>query len=78
MNLTETREATIKVVSEAGTILRNHFQKRDFMDKSKGKLDFVTQADEEVDRFLLEKLNEVFPQSVFLTEESAPDDYSNF
>ncbi len=83
MNLTERRETTIGIVRIAGVILRNHFERRDFTDKSKGGVDFVTEADEEVDRFLIEALKGAFPGTNFLTEETAKhkdalDNYSKF
>lgn len=83
MNLTEARETTSKIVKEAGAILKRHFELRDTTDKSKGGLDFVTEADEEVDRFLVDRLKIAFPNTNFLTEESASkedavDNYSKF
>ena len=50
---------------------------RDFTQRSKGGVDFTTQADEKVDAFLLEQIKKQYPQTNFLTEETAPTDYSS-
>jgi myo-inositol-1(or 4)-monophosphatase len=60
----------------AGEILLKHFTERTFAQKQKEGVDFTTQADAEADVFLREALAREFPASAFLTEETAPPDYS--
>jgi myo-inositol-1(or 4)-monophosphatase len=76
-NLTSTREKTIPVIQKAGEILCSYFGSNVLISTSKGGVDFVTQADIEVDRFLVQELTKLFPESTFLTEETAPDSYDD-
>lgn len=64
-----------EIVTEAGEILKGYFKSQKFTSKSKGGVDFLTQADEEVDLFLREAIKKKYPQTQFLTEETAPSDY---
>lgn len=77
VNLEEARKFVCGIVYEAGDILKKYFVSGSFTSKSKGGVDFLTQADQEVDDFLLAKLKKEFPHCPILTEESAPDDYSS-
>lgn len=74
--LTEERKYLIQLVHEAGETLKKYFASGQFTSKSKGGVDLLTQADEEVDRFLLESIRRRYPQDEILTEETAPKDYS--
>lgn len=76
-NLDQIGEYLRKLVKEAGEILKKHFYTRDFTARQKSGVDFTTQADEEIDKFLTKNLKEKYPQSNFLTEETAPPDYSS-
>lgn len=76
INLTEARKYLVTLATQAGEILKRYFVSRDFTQRSKGGVDFTTQADEEVDAFLLEQIKKHYPQTHFLTEETAPKDYS--
>lgn len=76
INLDEAKEYLLKLVPQAGEILQQYFTSGKFTSRSKGGVDLLTQADEEVDRFLKEKLKKQYPQSQLLTEETAPKDYS--
>lgn len=76
INLIEARKYLTDLVSQAGKILRGYFTSRDFTLRRKEGLDFSTQADEEVDAFLREGIKKQYPQTNFLTEETAPVDYS--
>lgn len=76
-NLTETRKYITDLVLQAGEILRGYFTSGNFIFKSKGGVDFLTQADEEVDAFLRENIAKKYPKMNFLTEETAPKDYSH-
>lgn len=78
INLNEAREYTLKIVLQAGEILKGYFASRKFTSRSKGGVDVLTQADEETDKFLREALQKHFPQTTILTEETAPQDYSAF
>lgn len=77
VNLTAAREFLIKLTSNAGAILEKYFASKDLAHKSKGGVDFLTQADEEVDKFLQEAIAKKYPSTHFLTEETAPKDYSH-
>jgi myo-inositol-1(or 4)-monophosphatase len=61
-------EALAAVTREAGALARELFSKPQDI-KLKGKQDFVTAADGEVERLIVERLKERFPQDAFLGEE---------
>lgn len=65
------------LTKEAGKILLEYFNSGSFYQRPKEGVDIVTQADLEVDKFLRDRLRAEFPGSNFLTEETAPDDYSH-
>jgi Archaeal fructose-1,6-bisphosphatase and related enzymes of inositol monophosphatase family len=77
ISLLDAKEFLVKLVQEAGEVLCKYFDSGSFTQKSKGGVDFLTQADEEVDAILLKRLKEKYPQGNFLTEETAPEDYSS-
>lgn len=77
VELTEARKYLVSLVSHAGKTLKEYFDSRNFTQRSKGGVDFTTQADEEVDAFLLGEIKKRYPQTNFLTEETAPSDYSS-
>lgn len=78
VDLTEARKYLVSLTLQAGEMLIKYFNSRDFAQHGKGGVDFTTQADEEVDKFLRVKIGAKYPGSDFLTEETAPKDYSNF
>lgn len=77
MDLTKTREIATEIIREAGEVAKKYFVSGVFTSHSKSEIDFATQADLEVDAFLKEKLQTAFPKTKFLTEESAPKDFSS-
>lgn len=77
IDLEEARKYLIQIILEAGEILKNFFASGDYTSIEKEGVDFTTQADEETDKFLRESLRKKYPEANFLTEETAPDDYSN-
>lgn len=77
IELTEARKFLTDLAPQAGEMLRRYFASHDFTQRSKGGVDFTTQADEEVDAFLVEQIKKHYPQANFLTEETAPADYSS-
>lgn len=78
ISLTEARIFLItEVLPTASELLKRHFESGNFTSRSKGGVDFVTTADKKTDRFLIESIKRKYPQSQFLTEETAPKDYSN-
>lgn len=77
IELTEARKYLVNLVPQAGETLKRYFASRDFTQRSKGGVDFTTQADEEVDAFLVEQIKKQYPKTHFLTEETAPTDYSS-
>lgn len=78
INQGEAKIYLTEVVTQAGKMLRDYFISRDFTSRHKKGVDFTTQADEEVDVFLQKAIRRQYPQTNFLTEETAPDDYSQF
>ncbi len=76
VDLTKVRKYLVDLVPQAGEILRKYFESGEFTQKSKGGVDFLTQADEEVDAFLVKNIKRQYPDTHFLTEETAPKDYS--
>lgn len=75
---TPQRKFVTDLVLEAGETLKKYFNSGEFTSRSKGGVDVITQADKEVDTFLLEGIRKQFPTCNILTEETAPDDYSAF
>lgn len=78
MELNSIKENLISVILEAGEILKKYFYSNDLVSYQKEGVDFTTEADREVDSFLIKKLKEIYPQIEFLTEETAPNDYVLF
>jgi myo-inositol-1(or 4)-monophosphatase len=64
-------EALVAVAREAGWLARQLFSKPIEV-KLKGKQDFITAADGEVERLIIERLKARFPQDAYLGEESGP------
>ena len=77
IDLTEAREFICGLVEEAGRIARKYFEGRNFTIHAKKGTDFATQADLEVQAFLIQKIKEKYPATQFLAEETAPEDYSS-
>lgn len=75
INLTEAREYLLELIPQAGRMLRKYFVSGGFAIRQKEGVDLTTQADEEVDVFLRESIKKQYPQTQFLTEETAPSDY---
>lgn len=65
------------VIPQAGAILRRKFESGNLEQRQKDGVDFTTQADEEADIFIVNNLRSRFPQSQFLTEETAPQDFGD-
>ncbi len=77
IDLTKAREYLIKISSQAGEILKKYFISSNYSLKQKEGVDFTTSADEEIDKFLTTALKKKYLFSHFLTEETAPKDYSS-
>lgn len=77
IDLTEVRKFTVELLPQAGAILRTYYSSGEFTSFSKGGVDFATQADVEVDEFLHTEIAKKFPHFQFLTEETAPEDYTS-
>jgi myo-inositol-1(or 4)-monophosphatase len=68
----ELAQRVAAVVSGAGGIIRDHWdQDKDI--RKKGRIDLVTRTDTAVERFLVEELGRLLPDSRFLAEETAAD-----
>ncbi len=69
----------LNIVEEAGNLLKNFFERREaIISRAKDGVDFVTEADIAVEKFLIEKISEIDPGCEFLAEETAPSDYQAF
>jgi len=77
MDLNKTEKEVIEIVLRAGEILKKHFVSDNLDSYDKGGVDFATEADREVDSFLSGELKRLYPEANFLTEETAPSDYSS-
>ncbi|MBI4080336.1 MAG: inositol monophosphatase [Candidatus Levybacteria bacterium] len=78
LNPAEIKGKVTTIVKEAGNILEKYFSSGVYTSHSKGGVDFATEADDAIDAFLRNRLRSAFPETQFLTEETAPDDYSSF
>lgn len=59
------------IAREAGAIARRHFQNLDQLEvEAKGRQDFVSEADREVEAYIRAALGEQFPEDGFLGEET--------
>jgi myo-inositol-1(or 4)-monophosphatase len=76
INLDEARKNIIDIISQAGEIIKKSFNE-DAVSFQKDGVDFTTQTDRDVDLFLREKIKSIYPQTNFLTEETAPENYSS-
>jgi myo-inositol-1(or 4)-monophosphatase len=70
-----TIEDLIQIVKEAGNILLT--AKRPKIMEKAGHANFVTETDEKVQRFLVDKLKDVLPEVEFLGEEDGKDAFSS-
>jgi|SRR3989338_8851576 len=77
VDLEVSKKFLVDLLPQAGEILKRHYVDRAFTQRRKEGVDFTTQADEEVDTFLRENIHKRFPDTKFLTEETAPKDYSS-
>lgn len=75
MNLKETQQIVARLVKDAGDILKKNTA---YLTYSKGGMDFVTEADIEVDSFLKKELTHRFADIAVLTEETAENDFSSY
>lgn len=66
-----------QVLPEIHKITREYFATGGGEHTAKSEIDLATQADYAIDELLRTRLAERFPESNFLTEETAPDDYSD-
>ncbi|MBI2641903.1 hypothetical protein HYW87_04945 [Candidatus Roizmanbacteria bacterium] len=76
-NLVITQQFVRRLIKKAGKILKNYFYSDNIIRKEKAGVDFTTEADQEVDKFLQSKIKSRYVKSNFLTEETAPKDYSS-
>ncbi|OGH68393.1 MAG: hypothetical protein A3I29_04050 [Candidatus Magasanikbacteria bacterium RIFCSPLOWO2_02_FULL_44_11] len=77
-SLEKKRAFLVKIVGEAGVLLKDYFTSRNFSVKSKKGVEIITEADDEVDKKLREQIKAVYADSEFLTEETAPNDFRGY
>ena len=69
--ITRRHEFAQEIAREAGAIARRYFNSGDSIRAmEKGAHDLLTQADLDIDRFLIDRLRQTFPDDGILTEES--------
>ncbi len=78
MELNNVRENITSIILEAGEILKKYYYSDNLAVYQKEGVDFTTEADREVDAFLIKKIKEIYPETDFLTEETFSGDYSSF
>lgn len=78
LDLSEAQHFIEDLVYEAGDILNRYFDSQVFTSQAKEGVDFKTQVDDEVDAFLVKNIQKKYPQTEFLTEETAPKDFISF
>lgn len=78
MDKAYTKKAVIEIAKKAGEIAKKYFGTPDLIHTAKSDIDFLTQADKEVDDFIRLSIKEHFPEATLLTEETATDDLSFF
>lgn len=76
VNLEEAAGFVATAALRAGEILTGYFKRRDFKSRQKKGVDFTTDADTAADKILRDEIAKKYPDHQFLTEETAPDDYS--
>lgn len=73
-----TKIFAVNLVKEAGEILKKYFKSGIFSVREKSEIDFATEADDAIDLFIKEKLQNRFKDHKILTEESAPKELEEF
>lgn len=76
MDYTYSKNAAIEIVKKAGEIAKKYFSSPDLISTAKSDMDFLTQADQEVDDFIRVSIKEHFPDAQLLTEETSSGDFS--
>ncbi len=76
IDVDEAREYTLGAVLEAGYMLRDHFKKVGGRTLRRGAVTLTMEADEAADIFLKSRLKKKYPESQFLSEETAAHGYS--
>lgn len=72
-DLNEVLNSLLNILPKAGEILRHYSHSNIVKEKMKGKIDFVTNADLEVDHFLHQKLKDIYPAIPIISEENVSD-----
>ncbi len=67
----------INIVKEAGQIMLNAHDIRSKVESKEGRANFVTKYDIEVQRFLYQRLSDLYPSAVFIGEEDTVQETSS-
>jgi len=78
INPNEAEEFLHSLVPRAGYQLKKYFTTGKIERQQKDITDITTSADSEVEEILVEGIREKYPTSVFLAEETAPENYAKF
>lgn len=73
IDLSEARDFVLSLMPQVGRLLMREFRSGNFTQRSKGNLDFSIEADDKADKFLVDRLSKRFPATLFLTEETVPE-----
>lgn len=66
----------VQLAKEAGEILKNGFGSSFLISSKDGRHDLVTEYDQKVEKFLIEKIQLVYPDHFILAEESPKENFS--
>ena len=78
INLEDAHRFASHLALEGGKILRDSFAETVSISVDKGSIDFSTDTDMKVDTFLQERINDKYPNTLILSEETAPECYSEY
>jgi fructose-1,6-bisphosphatase/inositol monophosphatase family enzyme len=61
---------SLEMAKEAGALLQNAWDNREFIIEHKGKVDLVTETDKQIEDFLMQKIKSKYPNHRFVGEET--------
>ncbi len=71
MDIKQLYQQTINVAEQAAEIIRQYISDNNYNIDIKGKNDFVTEIDKQVERFIVAELQKILPEAGFIAEEKS-------
>lgn len=62
-----------QIIEEAGEVLRKAFYQSKVVSTKSNSTDLVTETDKKIERYLIDRISVLYPESKFLAEESSPE-----